>query len=165
LMAATLLPRSSSPTLAGGPGKEFLVGDVNYATEKGGDAEGGAWRVEVSSPGTAGEVEFLHAMEVFSNQQADYLTEALLIEEQGMIGVEIPAATVIFCNDSGAAGQYRFSTQGGHARKHLVAGMPPERKFTVDAEGREIRGVTTGAGTLVFQTGLKAPAELTITLE
>ena len=162
LMSATLLPLDTSPELVGGPGKEFLVGKVNYATEKGGDAEGGAWRVEVSSPGEAGKVEFLHAMEVFSSQPEAYITDASLIEEQGLRGVETPAATVLFCQDSGEAEEYKFTTQGGSARIHLVVGLSPERAYLVNAEAREMQLITTNAGTLFFRSELQRPVEFTI---
>jgi len=165
LMSATLLPKGASPKLVGGPGEEFLVGEVNYATEKGGDAEAGAWRVEVNSPGKAGEVEFLHAMEVFSGRPDEYVIEASLLKGQGLIGVETPAATVHFCEDGGAAEQYRFTTRDGRASRHLVVGLLPERKYRVGAKGLDIQGATTGAGTLFFQTELKAPGEFIIELE
>ena len=162
LMSATLLPQGTMPDLVGGPGAEFLVGDVNYATEKGGDAEAGAWRVEVGSAGEAGEVEFLHAMEVFSSPPVAYITDASLVTGQGMSGVETPAATVLFCEDSGAGEEYSFTTEGGSARKHVIVGLSPERTYRVGAEGREMQLTTTSAGTLIFRTELKTPWEFTI---
>jgi hypothetical protein len=101
-------------------------------------------------------------MEVFSSQPEAYITDASLMEGKGLRGVETPAATVLFCRDSGAAKEYSFTTQGGSARIHLVVGLSPEHAYLVNAGAREMQLITTSAGTLFFRSELQRPCEFII---
>jgi len=164
LMSVTLLPEPAVFEKIGGPGKEFLVDSVNYATSKGGDAEGGAWRMEVSAADQGRETGFLHALEVFSAEPVTYITDASLIEEKSLLGAVTPAAAVLFCEDAGAQGVYKFTLPAGK-RRIVVTGLPAERRYRVSSEGVEKEGVTSRGGSLLFETDLKTPWEFTVTLE
>lgn len=67
LTVDTLLPEADNISLevVGGTGKEFLVGDKNYAASA--KAEDGKWRVELSPAASDGEDYFLNVLQVSDN--------------------------------------------------------------------------------------------------
>jgi hypothetical protein len=64
LVVESLVPEKVNITKVGGPGKEFWVESVgrNFATSKGGAAEPGNWRIEISPEQPAKSDTFLHVL-------------------------------------------------------------------------------------------------------
>jgi heparin/heparan-sulfate lyase len=161
LMAQTLLPEKAVARIIGGPGREYWVDGVNYATEKGGDAEGGSWRVEVSSPAAEREVNFLHALQVFP-KEPEKVQFATAVKGQGVTGAALPGWTVLVAD--GDREQPIVYGSGGTGY-HLVLGLRPGRYVTVVANGRRIARVrTTDAGSAVFPWRQRRDSLVTVTL-
>ena len=165
LMSTTLLPEEARIEKIGGPGQEFLVGEINYATEKGGDAEGGAWRIEVSPAEEQKEVEFLHALQVFPAAPSTAFTP-LLVQSSGLSGAELRDWTVVRIADNGRRGSYEYSSEGSGKQMHLLLGLPPGKEITVSAMGKAQKsGKSSEAGTFRFELEQAGETEIAVQVE
>ncbi|MFC2076790.1 heparinase II/III family protein [candidate division KSB1 bacterium] len=159
LHSRTILPGSPRLEKIGGPGADYLVGDINYATRKGGDAEGGAWRVEVTSDAGSKEVDFLHAFFVYPSD-AGSPPEITRISGDRLVGADFLDRTVVFVSQEDAAGRIRYVSNGNGPRHHLVLGLPAGAKALVKIGRRTQKNQkVSAAGVLAFsldQTGRTA---------
>ncbi|MEC5161549.1 MULTISPECIES: heparin/heparin-sulfate lyase HepB [unclassified Janthinobacterium] len=114
LVNRTLLPAADNTAIVkvGGPGREYLVGDTNYAifpNHQLNTEEAGSWRVEVSPKTKAGADTFLNVMQVMDakvlNMNGTVVGEgpppfatAAIVSEQ-MSGVTLKDRAVLFAKD------------------------------------------------------------------
>jgi heparin/heparan-sulfate lyase len=100
LIIESLLPKEVSVTKVGGPGREFWIESAqrNYPTTKGGAAEPGAWRIEVSPSAPSRNDVFLHVMTVM-DEQVSLETSARLTSSKDMIGASLQDFVVFFSRD------------------------------------------------------------------
>ena len=127
------------------------MGDINYATEKGGDAEGGAWRVEVSPAKEQKAAEFLHALQVCQSAPSSVFTP-LLVQGAGLSGADLRSWTVVRLADNGRRGSYEYSSTGEGRRAHLLLGLAPGKEVTVSAGAKTVaQGKSSEAGSFRFE--------------
>jgi heparin/heparan-sulfate lyase len=165
LVSATLLPESAELKKVGGPGAEFLVGDINYATRKGGDAEAGAWRIEVSSGAEPQSVDFLHALAVYPERPAA-APEMRRIAGEGIVGVELLDRTVVMVPHGETARELEYESRGTGERNHLVLGLPSGKKARIVIDGGGlIKKKISRSGSLAFRTEREGNIRVRITVE
>ncbi len=147
LAGFTLLPEAAKIEKIGGPGYEFWVNDTNYATTKGGDAELGAWRLEVSPAQDGREALFLHALLIYPGEPAT-APAAAMVSGPGLAGATVPGWTVVRALP-GEAATLEYSCAAG---EQLVFGLEPGKTVRVSLEGGELASLTvSGNGALRFR--------------
>ncbi len=162
LVSRTLLPADPLITAIGGPGKEYWVNGTNYETVKGGDAEGGAWRIEVAPREERKSIDFLHALQVFPGLPAS-VAPATLIRGRNLAGAELPGWTVVLLEPGAARAPVSFVSRATGKRKHLVIGIAPHRKMTIGISGRKAgRAVADETGTVSFETVQHGATKITL---
>lgn len=151
LVAHTLLPRSPRLEVTGGPGRQFEVNGVDHPTAKGGDAEGGAWRVEVTAAGGGASVEFLHVLLVYPAQPGA-MARVDAIDAGAAVGVELLDRTVVLAPPGQTLPAMEYSSRGIGERQHLLWGLPAgtTAEVTMDGQG-VVRRAVGPAGALAFR--------------
>jgi len=163
LISQTLIPEQAVLRKVGGPGQEFLVNGVNYATEKGGDAEGGAWRVEVTARDGGKTVLFLHALQVFPRVPGTTPVPARRIEGPNVEGAEFPDWSVVLLTGGEHGNRVQFASRRPGKRRYLVLGFPASRIIEVNiAGGKPLKLSTTNSGALFFEA--EQPADAIVSL-
>ncbi|HUU28782.1 MAG TPA: heparinase II/III family protein [archaeon] len=150
LVSFTLLPEPARVEKIGGPGKDFWVNDTNYPTEKRGDAEGGAWRIEVSPEGKEAAVNFLHAILIYPHEPGSK-PEAGLVKGKRLAGADLPEWTVVMPANGEKMRSLEYSSTGTGKRTHLVLGLPAGSEVTAKSGDKVLaQGVTSPEGSFVF---------------
>ena len=121
LVVESLLPEGATVTKVGGAGHEFWVESTgtNYAVTKGGAAEPGAWRVEVSPATAATDDLFLHVMSVMQSTESSQPT-VVLVREGGMVGASADGWTALW-SESGELLESGALTLQGQQSYHVLA--------------------------------------------
>jgi len=100
LSVETLLPEGVFVSKVGGPGREFWVENAqrNYPTTKGGAAEAGSWRIEVSPKTPNRHDVFLHVLTVM-DAKASVERNARLLSQTNLVGASLRDIAVFFSRD------------------------------------------------------------------
>ncbi len=160
LIAETLLPTEASVTKIGGPGREFWIESAqrNYFTTKGGAAESGAWRIEVSPKVSNRHDTFLHVMTVM-DERTSVETRARLLSAGNLIGACLPKLAVFFSRD-GELIRAADVVLDSPKRIVLVCDLKPGL-WSSKRQNGEVQEVRVNAqGTLIFLTGIEGPVQL-----
>jgi hypothetical protein len=165
LVSQTIEPHHAVIEAVGGPGKEFSVNGVNYCTEKGGDAEGGAWRAEVTTSAARKSVDFLHAIQVFAGEPAAF-HPALAVEGEGVSGAEFPGWTVVVAKPGRRAGQpITYTSRAAGKQLQLLIGLPADQGVRIALGGKELaRRKTSPNGSLMFETNQATGTAVEVTV-
>jgi heparin/heparan-sulfate lyase len=165
LISRTLLPTKPRLVKIGGPGNEFRVGDINYATTKSGTCEPGAWRMEVSSAEKTDAVDFLHLFLVYP-RTPESTPSARRIEGEKLAGSDILDQTVVFIKPEGNGKSFRYTSTGTGSREHLIIGLPADRSAAVRASGNLLGRFQTGSsGSIRFSLDQAGETEFRVSLE
>jgi hypothetical protein len=100
LSVETLLPKEAVVTKVGGPGREFWIESAkrNFPTTKGGAAEAGAWRIEVSPKIPNRHDMFLHVLTAM-DAEASVETKAGVLSQANLVGASLRKVAVFFSRD------------------------------------------------------------------
>ena len=100
LVVESLLPKEASVTKVGGPGREFWIEAAkrNYPSTKGGAAEPGAWRIEVSPKTPNRDDMFLHVLTTL-DEEASNETDAEFLSQKNLVGACLRDLAVFFSRD------------------------------------------------------------------
>jgi hypothetical protein len=166
LVSQTLEPEDAVIKTVGGPGKEYWVNGRNYYTEKAGDAEGGAWRTEVTASAPRKSVDFLHAVQVFA---ADPVTfqPAIAVKGEGISGAQFRGWTVVIEMPGRPAGHpVTYLSQAAGKQRHLLIGLPPDRGMRITMGGKHVlRAKSSENGSVVFETQQEPGTALRVTVQ
>lgn len=131
LEGRVLLPANPVLNTIGGPGFEFFVDGMNYDEGgklretirrlRAGQAEPGAWRIELMPPRDSGEDQFLVVMFPTLAGQAPRATVRRL-DDKGRVGAEItsPQRTTRWWYQPGKLGVQVDIIENGHTRAHAL---------------------------------------------
>jgi heparin/heparan-sulfate lyase len=168
LIAQTLLPGNPRIKKVGGPGNEFRVGEVNYATSKGGTTEPGAWRLEVSSGKKEQTTDFLHLFTIYPRGPAESKMSGRLIRGDDVIGVDVLDWTVLFVETEKTQKSFSYTSDEAGQREHLIIGLPADKNAVVSAGGAPLGQRQTGSsGSIRFnlEQGGEGGTDFRIVLE
>ncbi len=165
LMAQTLGPKDAAFVLVGGPGKEFWVNGTNYFTEKGGDAEGGAWRVEVTAPAGRKSVDFVHALQIYAVEPVGF-ERAEPVAGDGISGAQFRGWTVVVAMPGRPATHpITYLSRASGRQRHLLIGLPSNQKLQIILGGKDASSVLTSPnGSVEFETNQSSGTSLEVTV-
>jgi heparin/heparan-sulfate lyase len=125
LIVESLLPEGAAVTKVGGPGREFWIESAqrNYLTTKGGAAEPGAWRIEVSPSAPNRSDLFLHVMTVM-DEEMSLEASSRLISSRGAVGVSLADVIVLFSRDGRLLRAAQIPSDGSH-KAALICDLTP----------------------------------------
>lgn len=126
LIVESLMPEEVSITKIGGPGKEFWVESTqsNYTSTKGGAAEPGAWRVEISPGREAYQDTFLHILTTMDDSSSGQIP-AGLISGTNLVGASIPGFAILFSSDGQLLQTAEAFLDGSEERTVFVCDLRP----------------------------------------
>jgi hypothetical protein len=125
LIIESLLPKDASVTKVGGPGREFWIESAqrNYPTTKGGAAEPGAWRIEVSPSTSSRSDLFLHVLTVM-DEHMSLEAPTRLLSSRDMVGASLPDVVVFFSRD-GRLLRFAQIPSDGSNKPTLICNLTP----------------------------------------
>ncbi len=166
LVSQTLKPQDAVIRVVGGPGREFWVNGTNYYTEKGGDAEGGAWRTEVAASANRKSVDFLHAIQVFTSEPAVF-QPAVAVEGEGVSGAQFRGWTVVVAMPGKPATRpVTYLSRAAGRQQHVLIGLPPDLGVRVALGGKHILDTRSSEnGSLVFETRQEPGTTLEVSVQ
>jgi hypothetical protein len=162
LVAQSLLPEQAVLATVGGAGKEFWIESAqkNFFCTKGGAAEPGAWRVEVSPAAAAADDRFLHVLSVMKDSVANG-PAVTLVQGSSHVGAGVLDRVVVFGRGAARLGQADFKLASSGNRKILVCDLKPG-SYRVDRDGNLVGHHTaTQEGTCIYFLG--GPGSYTVT--
>ncbi|MBW2523818.1 MAG: hypothetical protein JRI23_06565, partial [Deltaproteobacteria bacterium] len=126
LVLESLLPDGATLTKVGGSGREFWVegSSTNYAVTKGGAAEPGAWRVEVSPSTPATADRFLHVMTTMGSSESTEPT-VVLVQENGHVGASADGWTAIWSESGELLTSGALTLTGASSYRVLACDLTP----------------------------------------
>ena len=135
LVVESLLPEKVAVTKVGGAGKEFWVESAgrNYPTAKGGAAEPGAWRIEISPGVEAREDRFLHVLTA-TDDKTPGQAHAQLLSSTKLVGASLPDFAIFFSRDGQLLRAAEVVLNSPEERALLVCDLWPGL-WSVKAEG------------------------------
>jgi len=152
LSVETLLPKETIVTKVGGPGREFWIESVkrNYPTTKGGAAEAGAWRIEVSPKVPNLSDMFLHVLTAM-DAEASVETNAGLLSQANLVGASLRKVTIFFSRDGKLLETAKINLDGPE-KAVLACDLRPGLWSTKKASGEVTRiQVNSQAKTLFLE--------------
>ena len=151
LAVKSLLPEKATITKVGGPGKESWVESVgrNFATSKGGAAEPGNWRVEISPQQPARADTFGHVLTVMDDATPKGPSIRQISTEE-LTGAKMLDLAVLFGRDAEMLENADFVLDGSALTKILICDLRPGL-WSVTKDGRHFTTVrATDKGRCVY---------------
>jgi hypothetical protein len=160
LSVETLLPKAAVVTKVGGTGREFWIESArrNFPTTKGGAAEAGAWRIEVSPKVPNRRDMFLHVLTAM-DAEASVETNAGLLPQANLVGASLRKLAVFFSRD----GQLLETAEinlGGSEKAVLACDLRPGLWSTRKADGEARRIQVNSQAKALFLDGAKGIVHL-----
>jgi heparin/heparan-sulfate lyase len=153
LVVESLLPPQATITKVGGPGKEFWIesAQTNFATSKGGAAEAGSWRVEISPDVPSRADVFLHVLSVMDDT-APKGPAVRQIASGNLIGVQVLDSAVLFSRNGELQtnADFRFENP---TRVLLCDLAPGSRSVTKDGTHFATAQATNDGRCVFFEAG------------
>ena len=149
-------------TKVGGPGREFWIESAqrNYPTTKGGAAEPGAWRIEVSSSTPRHSDLFLHVMTVM-DAHVSLEAPARLLSSRNMVGASLPDVVVFFSLDGRLLEAAQIPSDGSN-KPTLICDLTPGLWSVRGQSGATEKVLIDEQGKLVFLDRLEGSTRLTL---
>jgi len=124
LVVESLVPEKVNITKVGGPGKEFWIESIgrNFATSKGGAAEPGNWRIEISPEPPAKSDTFLHVLTMMDDTVSKG-PSVHQIKSESLIGVQVLNIAVLFGSADELLRRVEFVLDGTALTKMLICGL------------------------------------------
>jgi heparin/heparan-sulfate lyase len=126
LVVENLLPEKAAITKIGGPGKEFWIESVgkNFPTSKGGAAEAGNWRIEISPEQLVKSDTFLNVLTMMDDTVSEG-PSVRQIRSENLIGIQALDIAVLFgCKDE-LLKKAEFVLDGAALTRMLVCDLSP----------------------------------------
>jgi len=138
LVVESLIPEKVNITKVGGPGKEFWVESIgrNFATSKGGAAEPGNWRIEISPEQPAKSDAFLHVLTMMDDTVSKG-PSVQRIKSESLIGVQMLNLAVLFGRTDELLQRAEFVLDGTALTKMLICSLRPGL-WSVTRDGEQI---------------------------
>lgn len=126
LVVESLLPEKIEISKVGGLGKDFWIESTqtNYAATKGGAAEPGAWRIEVSPTLNAKSDIFSHVLTVM-DEHVSHGPAVQKIENDTLIGARVLDLAVFFSKSGKLLKSAEFDVDGEEIIKILICNLEP----------------------------------------
>lgn len=137
LVVESLLPEKADITKVGGPGKEFWVesAGMNFAASKGGAAEPGNWRIEISPEQPARPDTFLHVLTMMDDTVSEG-PSVRQIRSENLIGVKLLDIAVLFGRDDELLERVEFVLDGTAVTKTFICDLSPG-SWSITRDGRQ----------------------------